>query len=200
MSANARTAREISPEETGSFGLIDGFSAVYRKGVDCFAELQNQTIDCAVRQNKEAAEVWKRSLEKLPWWPRLSLLDSVGGTMDRYAEAQKAGIQIAVDQTHALLDMMKERTAAGNRAAGSISKFAEQGFEQSVAAQKRAVEAVIAETRSTFENTRDLFVVPGGEAVASTIRQGVEAVLDAQKELLETARRGRKPVPEVVGA
>jgi hypothetical protein len=187
MSATPKTPREIPTEEAlKNVEFMDNVAALYKKGVECVADLENRAIDCALQHNKETLELWKQMAEKLPWAPRLSLFQGFAEPMDRFAEVQKAAIHLAVDETRLFLEMVKERTASANKTADTMSKFAQQNFERSVAAQRKVAEATVAGTKSAFENARERFTVPGGEAISESIRQSIDTVIDAQKELLET--------------
>ena len=201
MSPTPRATRDVPAEDPVRIPeFIENIAALYRKGVECMAKLQNQTIDCAVQHNKETLELWKQTMEKMPWAPRVNMFDGFAGTLDRFAEAQKATVNLAVDQTRAFVEMVKERTASAGKTADSISKFAQQSFDRSIAAQKEVAEATVAETKSAFDNARERFVVPGGEAVAESIWRGVDTVINVQKELIETASSRWTPAPEAVTA
>lgn len=195
-----KVSRDVPAEEPRNLEFIENFAMLYKKGVECVAELQNRTLDCAVQHNKETAELWKQMFDKLPWAPRMNLFEGFAGTLDRYAEVQKAAINLAVDQARLLAEIVKERTATAGKTADTISKYAQQSFERSMTVQKKMAEAAVAETKSAFENARERFTVPGGEFVAESIRKSVDTVLDAQKELLETASRRWEPEPETVAA
>jgi hypothetical protein len=201
MSAAPRTSRDIpAVDPAKSLEFIENAATLYRKGVERMAELQNRSIECAVQHNRETIELWKQMAEKLPWMPRLYVFDDAAGTLERLAEAQKSAINAAVDQARSFTEMVKERTVIASKAAESISRFSQQSFERSVAAQKVVAEATVNETKSAFESVRDRFPVPGGEVVAESIQRGVDAVIDAQKELLQTASRRWASVAEPVAA
>jgi len=201
MSPNPKANRDVPLEESAkNLEFIESFATLYKESVECMAQLQSQTIECAVQQNKKTMELWKQMIEKLPLAPRVNMFDTFAGTLDRFAEAQKTAINLAVDQTRAFVDIMKERTASTSKTADTVSRFAQQSFERSLAAQRKVAEATAAQTKSTFENARELFAVSGGEAVAESIRQGVDNFIDAQKEVLETVSSRWTPAPEAVHA
>lgn len=197
---SAKLNREVPAEEPRNREFVENFALLYKKGVECVAELQNRTLDCAVQHQKETAELWKQMFEKFPWMPRTNLFDGLAGTLDRYAEVQKAATNLALDQARIYVDIVKERAAAAGKTADTMAKFAQQNFERSMAVQKKVAEAAVAETKLVFDNARERFTVPGGEFVAESIRKSVDAVLDAQKDLLETASSRWVPEPETVAA
>jgi hypothetical protein len=128
------------------------------------------------------------------------MIDGFAGTLDRVAEAQKAAIKLAVEQTRLFVEIVKERTASASKSSDTMSKFTQQSIEQSVAAQRKVAEAAVAEVKSAFDKAREHFTVPGSEAVAEIIRQGVDTVINAQRELLRTSTSERSPVSETVQA
>lgn len=201
MNATPKPPRDSAAEDpTKPAVLFEDFVSLYVKGVECLAEAQTRTLECAAQQNKEAVETWRRLADKLPWMPRLNLFDGFAGSVDRFAEAQKAALHLTVDQTRAFVDLVKDRTAAAGKTVDTLSRFAQQSFDRSVAAQKKAAEATVAETRSAFENVREHFPVAASEVVTETLRKSVQTAIDAQKDLLDTAARGRAPAPQTVGA
>lgn len=183
-----------------NFNFIENFAALYKKSVECAAELQNKALDCAMQQNKQAVALWEEMMEKLPWAPRVKMFEGYAGTLDRLVEVQKAAVLLAVDQARVFVEMMKERTAAAGKTAETMSKFAQQTFQQSVAAQKKFAEAGLAETKAAFAKVRERFPVPGADAVAESIWKSLDTVIDAQKEVLETASSRWAPEAETVTA
>jgi hypothetical protein len=201
MSTSSRPIRDVpAADHAKNSDLFESAAVLYRKGVERIADLQNRCIECAVQQNRETIELWKQASEKLPWVSGMSAYDDAAGTLERFAEAQKTAINLAVDQARAFVEMVKERTATASKSADSISRFAQQSFERSVAAQKKVAEATVTETKSAFENARERFASPGAEAVTESIQRSVDTVINAQKDLLETARGRRAPSPEKVAA
>jgi hypothetical protein len=65
-------------------------------------------------------------------------------------------------------------------------KFAQEGVERAVATQKKVLDHAAAQSKEVFDTTREKFAANGGpaEAVADSIQRGVNAIVDAQKELL----------------
>lgn len=199
MSTASRPIRDV-PDPAKSIDFFENAAILYKKGVERIAELQNRYIECAVQQNREVIELCKLMTAKLPWASCMSAYDDAAGTVERFAEAQKTAINLAVDQSRAFVEMVKERSAAASKSADSVSRFAQQSFERSVAAQKKVAEATVTETKSAFENARERFSGPATEAVTESIQRTVDTVINAQKELLETARSRRTPSPEKVAA
>lgn len=189
MSANPRVPRDAAAEESAKNAeLRDNFSAHYSKGVERMAEIQKRSIDLAMQHNKETIELWKQVMEKMPWAPRLNMFDQATGTLERFADNQKIAVDLMVEQARAFVDMAKERTTVARTSTEAVLNFAQQTFDRSVTAQKKAAKTTVSETRSAYENAREHFGFPGN-AVADSIQHGVDAMVEAQKELLETVSR-----------
>ena len=169
--------------------IRENFASLYARSVDRMAEIQKRSIDFAVQQNKETIDFWKQLSEKLPWAPPVKGFEEAETTLERFAGTQKTAIDLMVEQTHAFVDMVKERAAAVDKTTDSMLKFAKQSFDRSVSAQKKATDAAVHESKSAFESAREKFEFPGGSAVAESIQHGVDALVEAQKELLETVSR-----------
>lgn len=193
-----RDAPHVEPAKPSDF--VEAFATLYKEEVECIAEIQNRTIDCAVQHNKATTELWKQMLEKVPWMPRVNMPENFSTTLDRLAEMQKVAVKLGVDQTRLFVDVVKERTASAGKTGETMSKFVQQGFEQSLAANKKFAEATLAESKAAFRNVRERYPVPGGEAIAENIQQGVDAVINAQKDLLETVSHHWTHAPETVSA
>lgn len=199
MSPTPKSTREFLAEEPAkTLHFFAEAAMIYGKGIECMAEIQNKTIDCAAQQNKELVKLWKQVAEKAPWAPRVNIFDGYAGTLDRLTEVQKAMVHLALQQTRIFVEVVKERTTAASDSIGTLSNFAQQSFDQSLAAQKKAAEAVAAEASSAFDKARERFSVPGGEDVAESIRRSVDSIITAQKDLLETASSRWTPAPETV--
>lgn len=201
MSTASRPIRDVPPIDSAkNIDFFENAAILYRKGVERIAEIQNRYIDYAVQQNRDTVELWRLMTEKLPWASSMNALDDAAGTIERFAEAQKTAISLTVDQTRAFVEMVKDRTAAASKSVDYLTKFGQQSFERSVAAHKKVAEATVTETKSAFENARERFQSPGADAVAESIQRSVDTVINAQKELLETARSRRAPSAEKVAA
>lgn len=201
MSTASRPIRDVpSIDPAKNIDFFESAAILYKKGVERIAEIQSRYIDCAVQQNRDSIELWKQVTEKLPWASSMNAFDDAAGTFERFAEAQKTAINLTVEQSRSFVEMVKDRSAAANKSVDYLSKFGQESFERSVAAHKKVAEATVTETKSAFENARERFPSPGTDAVTESIRRSVDTVINAQKELLETARSRRAPAAEKVAA
>src|SRR5581483_2408010 len=74
----------------------NNFVTLFSHGVDRFAEMQKRSIDIAVQQNAELVDVWKKLMLKAPGAPRLPMFDVATTAFERFADAQKHAIDLAV--------------------------------------------------------------------------------------------------------
>lgn len=187
MSPAAKQKRNAAAEEPATDKEIrETFATLYANSVERMAEIQKRSIDLAMQQNKEAIDLWKQLSEKLPWAPPAKGFEEAETTLERFAGTQKTAIDLMVGQTHAFVEMVKERATAVDKTTDSVLKFAKQSFDRSVSAQKKATDAAVHETKSAFKSASEKFEFPGGSAVTESIQHGVDALVEAQKELLET--------------
>lgn len=190
MSPAPKAKKDAAAEEAGREKEIrDKFAALYTKSVERIADIQKRSIDIAMQQNKETFGLWRQLAEKLPWAPQLKGFEEAASRLEQFAGTQKSAIDLMVENTRAFVEMVKERTAAAEKTTDSVLNFAQESFDRSVDAQKKAADAVVAETKSAFDNARVPFEFPGSKAVAESIQHGVDAVVEAQKELLEMVTR-----------
>lgn len=187
MSPAPRAKRDAAAVEAAKdHEMAEKVAALYTKSVERMADIQKRSIDVAMQQNKEVIGLWKQVAEKLPWAPQLKGLDEAAGRLEHFAGTQKSAIDLMVENTRAFVEMVKERTAAAEKTTDSVLNFAQESFDRTIETQKKAADAALAETKSAFENARAHLEFPGGAAVAESIQRGVDAIVEAQKELLET--------------
>lgn len=186
MSPAVKAKRDAVPERPEKDKEIrEKAAALYTRTVERMAEIQKRSIDIALQQNKETFGLWKQLAEKLPWAPPLNVLEETADTLERFAGTQKTALDMMVENTRAFVELVKERTAAVEKTTDTVLNFARESFDRSIDAQKKAADAAVNETKSAIENAREHFDFPGSAAVAESIQHGVDAIVEAQKELLE---------------
>ncbi len=190
MSPTPRATREPAAQEAAekkAFG--EYFSALFLTGVERMAEVQKRGIDLAVAQNAEVTEAWKKMAQKTPWAPGLFLLDLANNAWERFADTRKVAIDVMVEQSRALADMTRERTAESGKANESATAYLQQAVERTVGIQKKALDHTAAHTKAVFDAFRSQFGFAGApvDAAADSFHRGIDTVIDAQKELLDIA-------------
>ncbi len=187
MTPAPKAKRDSVPEKPEIYKeLRENLATFCTRSVERMAEIQKRSIDIAMQQNKEAFGVWKQLAEKLPWAPQMNGLALAASTLERFAGTQKTALDAMVEQSRAFVEIMKERAAAAEKTTDSLLDFARESFDRTIDAQKKAADAALSESKSAFDKAREQFDFPGGAAVAESIQHGVDAIVEAQKELLET--------------
>ncbi len=171
--------------------IVDTITSLYTTGVERIAEAQKTGIDLAVKQNAELLDAWKKIAQAIPGAPGLFMLDLASNTFERYAETQKGAIDLVLEQSQALAELVKERTASVADAFEGAPAIVKQTVDQSVAAQKKAFDFSAAQTKAAFASAKQQFGVKGtpAEAAAETFERGVASLIESQKELLDIAAK-----------
>lgn len=192
MSTTQRFHRDpAAPETAEKFEFGEEFLTLFTAGMGRIAELQKKTIEIAAQQNAEIIGVWKKAVEKLPGKPGLPVLEAAVGGFERYAEAQKDAIDLVVEQSQAFGNLMKERTAAVKKVNDGAVEFVKKSVERAVATQKKMLDHGAAQVKAAMEAAGKQPGYEGSpaEAAADSIQRGVNAIVDAQKELMDMAVR-----------
>lgn len=193
MSAAPRIPRgePVIPESPEKIDFGESMTKLFTSGVGRLAEVQKRTIDTAAQQTVEMIDFWKKTARKWPGTPAVAMLELAGSGVEHFAEAQKGVIDLVAEQSRAFADLMKERNTAAVKVTDGAMKFAQQSVERTVATHKKTLEHATAQANAAFETAKKHFGVEGGpvEAAADSMQRTVNAIVEAQKELLEIGTR-----------
>ena len=119
--------------------------------------------------------------------PGVLMLDLATTAFERFAETQKGAIDLMVEQTHALAELVKERKVKATDTMEEGKTTAQEAIEHSVAAQKTALDYTTKQTKAAFETAKQQFGYAGTPAgtAADSMERGMDVVVEAQKELLD---------------
>lgn len=190
MSTAQRVREPVEVQDKGKMDWTESVAKLFTTGVGRIAEVQKKSLDFATQQNAELADLWKKAARKIPGAPGLFLLELQASGFERYAEIHKATIDLIVEQSKAFTEIVKERTAKATRATEEVDNFTRKSVERVIAMQKKALEQSAAQAKAMVESSGKQF----GEgslagAAAESMQRGVDAIVDAQKELLDMAAR-----------
>ena len=73
--------------------------------------------------------------------------DLIGQTFERFVETEKSAIDLAVEQSHAVVGLAKERGTSASKVAAGVTSLFKQSVEHSVAAQKKALDFMRSSTK-----------------------------------------------------
>lgn len=190
MSAAQRVREPAAAPEKEKLDWVDSLATLFTTGVGRVAELQKKSLDIAAQHNTELVDLWKKAIQKIPGAPGLFLLELEGSGFDRYAEMHKAAIDLALDQSKAFAEMVKVRNSTAGKANEEVDTFAKKSVERVIAMQKKMLDQSAAQARAVVEKSSKQFGESAPmEAAADSMQRGMEAIVDAQKELLEMAVR-----------
>ncbi len=192
MGTTQRVHRDPAmPEPPEKIDFGESWARLFTSGVERIAEVQKKTIDIAVQHNTELVDLWKKAVQKLPGAPGLFFLELENSGIERFAGVHRATIDLFVEQSRAFAEMLKERTTAAAKVNEEADSFAKKSVERVIAMQKKALDQSAAQAKEVLEASNKQFGVKGSpvEAAADSIQRGVDAIVDAQKELLDMAVR-----------
>jgi hypothetical protein len=176
--------------------VVDTFIPLYEKNVERLAELEKKSLEVAAEQNAEWMEACKKTFRLAPETPGLFLFDLLGQTFERFVEAQKDVIDLAVEQSHAVAGLAKERGASATKMAEGVTALFQQTVEHSVAAQKKALDYYAEQHKAAYETAKKQFRFPGSPA-ADAFQSGMDTLIETQKAMLDIAS---KPLKRSVAA
>jgi hypothetical protein len=82
-------------------------------------------------------EACKKAVRFIPAAPGLFLFDLIGQTFERFVETEKSAIDLAVEQSHAVVGRAKQRGTSASKVAAGVTSLFKQSVEHSVAAQRK---------------------------------------------------------------
>lgn len=157
---------------------------LYTSGIERVAEVQKRAINSATEHNAEVTRAWKKQVSAVPG---LFLVDLATTAFDRFAETQKGAIDLIVEQTHTLAELVTERKVNATKVLDEGVTKAQEAINQSVAAQKTVLDHTSKQIKTAFETAKQQFGyggTPVGTA-ADSVQRGMEVMVEAQKDLLD---------------
>jgi hypothetical protein len=164
--------------------VVEAFVPLYTKNVERLAELQKKSLDIAAEQNAELIAACKKAYNYVPETPGLFLFDLVGQTFSRFVETQKGAIDLAVEQSHVVAGLAKERGGSAVNVAEGVTALFKQSVEHSVAAQKKALDYYAEQHKSACEAAKKQFQIANNPA-ADAFQTGIDALIQTQKTMLD---------------
>jgi hypothetical protein len=191
-SANAPTSAAAA-EKTE---FVDTIANLYAAGVTRLSEVQKKGIDLAAKQNADVLDAWKKIAQAVPGAPGPVMLDLASTAFENYARIQKGAIDLVVEQSHALGDLLKERATVTAKSIEDATAIVQQNVEQSVAARKKALDESVAQTKTAFQAAKQRLGLTGAQVdeASKSFERGVDSLVETQKQLLDIAAKPFKTV------
>ncbi len=168
--------------------VVETFVPLYTKNVERLAELQKQSLETAAEQNTELIEACKKAFSHIPETPGLFLFDLVGQSFQRFVETQKGAIDQAVEQSHVVAGIAKERGEYVSKVTEGVTSLFKQSVEYSVAAQKKALDYYSEQHKEVCETAKKQFRIPSNPA-SDAVQNGIDALIQTQKTMLDIASK-----------
>jgi hypothetical protein len=184
--STARKSTKSAAEAAEKNEVVETFIPLYTQNVERLAELQKKSLEIAAEQNGELIEACKKAVRFIPEAPGMFLFDLIGQTFDRFVETEKGAIDLAVEQSHAVASLAKERGASASKVAAGVTSLFKQSVEHSVAAQKKALDYYAEQHKTACEAAKKQFRIPSNPA-ADAFQSGIDALIETQKTMLDIA-------------
>jgi hypothetical protein len=120
----------------------------------------------------------------VPETPGLFLFDLVGQAFERVVQTQTGAIDLAVEQSQAIANLAQERSASAAKVAEGVTALFQQTVQQSVAAQKKALD-YSQQHKTAYETAKRQFRI--SNLVAEAFQSGLDVLIETQKTMLDVA-------------
>ena len=120
----------------------------------------------------------------VPETPGLFLFDLVGQAFERVVQTQTGAIDLAVEKSHAIANLAQERSESAAKVAEGVTALFQQTVEQSVAAQKKALD-YSQQHKTAYETAKRQFRI--SNLVAEAFQSGLDVLIETQKTMLDVA-------------
>ena len=121
----------------------------------------------------------------MPETPGLFLFDLVGQAFERVVQTQTGAIDLAVEQSQAIANLAQERSGSAAKVAEGVTALFQQTVEQSVAAQKKALDYYSQQHKTAYETAKRQFRI--SNLVAEAFQSGLDVLIETQKTMLDVA-------------
>jgi|ERR1700690_2439000 hypothetical protein len=171
--------------------VMDTFIPLYEKHVERLADLHKKSLDLLAEQNSEWTEAWKKTFQLTPETPGAYMFDLLGQAFDRLVETQKDMVETAVEQSHAVAGLVKERGAIAGKLTEGVTTLFQQTVERSVATQKKVLDRYAEQQKAAYETAKKQFRFTGNPA-AEFFQNGMDTLIETQKSVLDLASKPLK--------
>lgn len=174
--------------KTAEKDVSESLLPLYTKSVERLAELQKKTLEITAEQNTEWMTAWKKAARLTPENPAMFMFELAGQMFGRFLDTQKSVIDMAVEQTHSAAGVAKDRGKSMGKTAEGVTGLFQQAMEQSIAAQKKALDFFAEQQKMAYETAKRQFRFAGNPA-AEAFQSGLDALIETQKTMLDMASK-----------
>jgi hypothetical protein len=167
----------------------DAFANLLEKGFERVLEASKSSLDLTVKYNTEVLEATRKAFKLAPNTPGLFLFDVAGKAFENYAELEKNVLGILGEHGTAVAGAVRESgKAAVNLASKTASAF-QESVDRTAAAHKAILDFAAKQNKQVVEAVKKQQGVAGTPLadLADALQHGMDALITAQKNQLETA-------------
>jgi dsDNA-binding SOS-regulon protein len=184
------TRKAASPQDKQT-EVTETIATLYTKSVERLADAQKNTLDMALQQNAEVMGAWKKIAKSVPDSPIPSILDLAGSMFSQFIDLQKGAIDLALEQSNALVGLAGERYDFVANAGDTAKTMVQDAVQRAATTQKNVIEFSAAQTKTAVDTFKKQAGVAGTPvaAAADSIQRGFDTLVEAQKEILSIASK-----------
>ncbi len=166
---------------------------IAQKSVEKLVEMQKLMIDMAVQQNAVAMKVVKDALGMVGAAPAAAVVDLARQGVEAFLGAQKGILDLATRQTAVAIGAVKEQgDMAASKVRSTVADAVKEVSERFLAGQKLVLDFAAKQNEIAVQAINQQAAGPGGQAFANSVRQGVDALVETQKQLIDLASKPLK--------
>ncbi len=171
--------------------FVENLLPFYTKNVERLADLQKKSLELAAEENAEFMDTCKKAFHVVPETPGFFWFDLLNQTFERFVETEKGAIDLAVEQTHAIADIAKDRGTSGTKVAEGITGVLQQSVERSVAMQKKMLDYYAEQQKTAYDTAKKQFRMPNNPMIEA-FQTGLDSLIETQKIMLDMASKPLK--------
>jgi hypothetical protein len=167
----------------------DAFANLLEKGFERVLEVSKSSLNLSVKHNTEVLEATRKAFHLAPNTPGLFLFDVAGQAFENYAELQKNVLNILGEQGTAAAGAVRESGKAGVNLASKTASAFQDSVDRTAAAHKAVLDFAARQNKLVVEAVKQQQGIAGTPLaeIADSVQRGMDALIAAQKNQLETA-------------
>lgn len=167
----------------------DAFANLLENGFERVLEVSKNSLNLSVEHNAEVLEATRKAFNLAPNTPGLFLFDVAGKAFENYAELQKSVLNILGQQGSAAAGAVRESGKAGANLAAKTASAFQESVDRTAAAHKAVLDFAARQNKLVVEAIKQQKGVAGTPLaqIADSVERGMDALIEAQKNQLETA-------------
>ncbi len=130
--------------------IENNYATLYTSGLKRAADASKTTLDMLAGQNSEFLSTWKQMF-KGSALPGLSLFDLAGQAFESYVALQKNLLDLAVEQSTAVVEAVQEFKQNPEEASEGISTMVQKSLNRGIAAQRSVLDFATKQSKAVSD-------------------------------------------------